>query len=67
MRNIEIHYKNKAGVNQVNTYHDARLMLGKDKNGKKVFEGDILVDEFGNEITAGMILPPIGKLTRKEN
>ena len=66
MRYIEVHFKAGDGYNHVGTFHEARLMLGKDKNGKKVFEGDILVDEFGNEITAGIILPPIEKMTRKE-
>lgn len=42
-------------------------LVGHDKHGKEVYEGDTLLDEFGNEICAGFVTIPIELMTLKES
>ena len=38
-----------------------------DKNGRSIFEGDVVTDEFGNEWQAGFLIPPYEKMELKKH
>ena len=54
-----------TGVIEYATAHaNAQLLIGYDMDGKEIYEGDVVISEFGDEVIARLMdnLPPKCKL-----
>ena len=57
--NGSIHYRD------MEIPESAQIYMGEDKCGRSVWEGDTLVDEFGNEMIASYLSIPVEKMEKQ--